>query len=122
MQIAVGQATATPTTFKVTGSLAIMAPGAEMAEPVMGTPTFRWADDSGEDQYLVEVFDAFGQRIWMNTMPGVSGGTPSMVYAGPALSPGMYYQWRVTSSKKGATTTPCELARSEDLRGVFYAQ
>jgi len=82
---------------------------------VTGTPTFSWADDSSEDQYLVEVFDSFGQRIWMNTMSGVSGGNPSMAYAGPALQPGMYYQWRATSSK-----SQCELARSEDLRGVFF--
>jgi hypothetical protein len=115
VQVATGQPTATPTAFKVTGALAVMTPGADMAEAVTGAPTFKWADDSGEDQYLVEVFDSFGQRIWMNTMPGVSGSNPSMVYAGPALQPGMYYQWRVTSSKN-----QCELARSEDLRGVFY--
>lgn len=117
--VAAGQATATPTTFKVTGALDVMSPGAAMAEAVTGTPTFTWADDSGEDEYLVEVFDAFGQRIWMATTPGVSGSMPSLAYAGPALSPGMYYQWRVTSTKK-STPTPCELSRSEDLRGVFY--
>jgi hypothetical protein len=119
VQVTAGQATAAPNAFKVTGALAVMTPGAAMAEAVTGAPTFKWADDSSEDLYTVEVFDSFGQRIWMATTPGVSGGTPSLAYAGPALSPGMYYQWRVTSSKK-ATTTPCELSRSEDLRGVFY--
>jgi len=119
VQVAAGQPIATPTAFKVTGALAVMSPGADIAEQVTGPPTFKWADDSGEDQYLVEVLDSFGQLIWINTMPGVSGGTPSMVYAGPALQPGMYYQWRVTSSKTGGSGQ-CELSRSEDLRGVFY--
>jgi hypothetical protein len=123
VQVAAGQPTATPTAFKVTGALAVMTPGADMAEPVTGAPTFTWADDSSEDQYLVEVFDSFGQLIWMMTTPGVSGGTPSLAYSGPALQPGMYYQWRVTSAKqKVGGGGECELSRSEDLRGVFYMQ
>lgn len=120
VQVAAGQPTTTPTAFKVTGALAVMAPGAMMADAVTSAPTFRWADDSSEDQYLVEVFDAFGQRVWMATTPGVSGGAPSMAYAGPPLQPGMYYQWRVTSSKQKPGSGECELARSEDLRGVFF--
>jgi len=123
VQIAIGQPTVTPTAFKITGALAVMTPGADMAEPVTGAPTFKWADDSSEDQYLVEVFDSFGQLVWMMTMPGVSGSVPSMVYAGPALQPRMYYQWRVTSSRqKQGGTGQCNISRSEDLRGVFYMQ
>ncbi len=123
VQIGAGATVSAPSTFKVTGALTIMSPGAVAAEPVTGTPTFRWADDSGEDQYLVEVFDGFGQRIWMATTPGVSGGNPSMAYAGPALTAGMYYQYRVTSSKQtGGQGQRCELARTEDLRGVFFVQ
>lgn len=120
--VTAGQATTAPQTFKITGALAVMSPGATTAEAVTGAPTFQWVDDSGEDQYLVEVFDAFGQRIWMTTIPGVSGGTPSAVYGGPALAPGMYYQYRVTSSKQNGGTTGerCELSRTEDLRGVFF--
>jgi hypothetical protein len=120
VQVAAGQPTTTPTAFKVTGALAVMAPGAVMADAVTSAPTFRWADDSSEDQYLVEVFDAFGQPVWTATTPGVSGGAPSMAYAGPPLQPGMYYQWRVTSSKQKPGSGECELARSEDLRGVFF--
>ena len=123
VQVAAGTTVAAPSTFKVTGALAVMSPGALGAEQVTGTPTFRWADDSGEDQYLVEVFDGFGQRIWMATTPGVSGGNPSMAYAGPALVPGMYYQYRVTSSKQnGGQGMRCELARTEDLRGLFFVR
>lgn len=121
VEVAAGQTVAAPTTFKVTGALAINSPGAAAAEAVSRMPTLRWADDSSEDEYLVEVFDAFGQRIWMTTTPGVSGGAPSAAYAGPALVPGMYYQFRVTSSKAtGGGGQKCELSRTEDLKGVFY--
>jgi hypothetical protein len=122
VEVAEGQATATPTNFKITGALSVTAPGALAAEALTATPTFRWTDDSSEDQYLVEVFDAFGRRTWMATMPGVSGGAPSMVYGGPALQAGMYYQWRVTSSSSKGSGGQCELSRSEDLRGVFFMQ
>lgn len=121
VEITAGQTAVAPTTFKVTGSLAVIAPGAEVAEEVTGAPTFSWVDDSSEDQYLVEVFDAFGQNIWTATAPGASGSMPSLAYGGPALSAGMYYQWRVTSTKT-ATGGTCALSRSEDLRGVFFVK
>jgi hypothetical protein len=117
--VAAGQMAQTPATFKVTGALAVGSPGATAAEPITGTPTFAWADDSSEDQYLVELFDAFGQKVWMKTMPGVSGSAPSMAYDGPALASGMFYRWRATSSRN-KTGQQCELSRTEDLRGVFF--
>jgi len=123
VEVAAGQPAAAPSVFKLTGALAMSSPGALMADAVTGAPTFRWADDSSEDHYLVEVFDAFGQRTWMSTIPGVSGSDPSLVYAGPPLQAGMYYQWRVTSLKANTHGgAECELSRSEDLRGVFVMQ
>lgn len=121
VQVAAGQAASVATQFKVTGALAVISPGATQAEAVTAAPTLMWADDSSEDQYVVEVFDAFGQRVWNTTIPGVSGGTPMVAYAGP-MTPGMYYQFRVTSTKTqgGAGGMTCELSRTEDLRGVFY--
>ncbi|MDB4954937.1 MAG: hypothetical protein JWO36_2506 [Myxococcales bacterium] len=109
-------------TFKVTGALAVVAPGANLPEAVAATPMFSWSDDAGEDQYLIEVFDAFGQLTWSTTIPGVSGGSPTLTYAGPALAAGMYYQFRVTSSKQQGAGQRCALSRTEDLRGVFYIQ
>ena len=123
VEVAAGQPAVSPNVFKITGALAMSAPGADAAEALTAAPTFKWADDSSEDHYLVEVFDAFGQRTWMSTMPGVSGSSPSMTYAGPALQAGMYYQWRVTSLKTNSHGgADCELSRSEDLRGVFFMQ
>lgn len=120
VQVAAGQSAAIGTAFKVTGALAVTAPGAAQAEAVTAAPVLTWVDDSSEDHYVVEVFDAFGQRVWNTTIPGVSGGTPSVTYGGP-MTPGMYYQFRVTSTKtQGGNGGTCELSRTEDLRGVFY--
>jgi hypothetical protein len=96
-----------------------MSPGAAQAEAVTAAPVLKWADDSSEDHYVVEVFDALGQRVWNTTILGVSGSIPTVAYAGP-MTPGMYYQFRVTSTKTQGTGTTCELSRTEDLRGVFY--
>lgn len=101
--------------FKVTGSLDVVAPDKEAL--VSGTPTFSWDDDSGEDHYELVVFDAFGNKVWEDlAVPGVSGTkSVEVVYAGPPLSTGLLYQFRATSIKLGGSRT----SRTEDLRGVF---
>lgn len=102
--------------FKVTEALAVRAPGADAAEPVTGTPTFVFEDDSSEDGYEVEVFDAFGDLVWSTSAPSVSGSDDvSVPYAGPSLLPGMYYQFRARSVKDGST-----ISTTEDLKGVFF--
>lgn len=121
-QVAAGQTTAIGTSFKVTGALDVLAPGAMQAEAVTSAPTLKWVDDSSEEHYVVDVFDAYGQRVWNTTINGVSGGTPMINYGGPMVS-GMYYQFRVTSTRtqgSGPTAMTCEISRTEDLRGVFF--
>jgi len=121
--ITAGQTVAAPSAFKVTGSLAIMSPGATPGESIQGTPTFTWADDASEDQYIVELFDAFGEQVWTKTIPGVNGAVPTLAYDGPALLSGMVYQWRATSSRATGGAgggEQCEISRTEDLKGVFF--
>lgn len=105
--------------FKVTEALGVISPGATDPEPVTGNPTFAWKDDSSETGYALVVFDDFGTKVWEDAMiPSYKGGgNPSLAYAGPALTKGRYYQWRVTSLKMGAP-----ISRSEELRGVFIAK
>ncbi len=104
--------------FKVTGALDVISPGAGDPETVTGAPTFRWKDDSSETGYHLQVFDTFGNVVWDNpTIPGSSGSDPSVPYGGPSLSPGAWYQFRVTSLKN---QTP--IARTEDLKGIFIEQ
>lgn len=104
-----------PESFKITGALAVVSPDNE--EVVATPPTFVWVDGSSEDQYDVSVYDAFAFLVWQNpSVPSVSGGAnASVVYAGPPLTPGMVYQFRATSIRKGN----CPISRTEDLRGVF---
>lgn len=110
--------------FKITGALAVVAPGATEPETVMGTPSFSWVDDSSEDGYEVTVFDTFGTVVWKDTaVPRVTGSANvTLDYAGPELAPG-YYQfravsWRDATGKKGSTGRTY-ISATEDLKGVF---
>ncbi len=102
--------------FKVTGALGTISPGKDAIEEVMGTPKLVWEDDSSEDLYELRMFDAFGKNVWENLMvPSPSGAKEvSIDYGGPALTPGMIYQFRATSIKGGVP-----ISQTEDLRGVF---
>jgi hypothetical protein len=123
IQVAEGMTTAVDG-FKVTEALAVISPGAEDPEGVPMTGlTFVWADDSSEDEYQIRLFDSFGQMIWEKSIPGVSGSANAEVaYDGPALTTGMYYQFRATSIRKpmGGTGTP--ISTTEDLRGCFWIE
>jgi hypothetical protein len=104
--------------FKVTGALELFSPGANgPTEVALGTPpTFEWDDDSGEESFVVQVFDAFGTLVWTTTVPKFTGsGNPSVMYGGP-LEAGMYYQWRA-ESRNGADDP---ISVTEDLMGVFF--
>jgi len=112
-----GQAQALATSFKITGALPVVSPGADKLDEVSGTPSFVWGDDSGEDHYEVRLFDAFGMSVWEDlAIPGVSGGSNvTAKYGGEALKSGMIYQFRATSIKNGGSP----IATTEDLKGVF---
>jgi hypothetical protein len=114
-----GPSVAMEQSFKITEHLAIIGPGAEMPEPVSGPLTFSWADDSSEDRYELELYTALGDLVWeQRAVPSGRGGSVELAYAGPALLPGMVYQFRVTSfrDRSGGATA---ISKSEDLRGVF---
>ena len=55
--------------FKVTGSVDIVGPGATGTEMVTATPTFTWLDDSSEDRYAITVFDSYGTVVWEGSTP-----------------------------------------------------
>jgi hypothetical protein len=124
-EITVASAALTVTGFKITGALDVVSPGATAAEPVSGTPSFVWKDDSSEDGYLVVVYDTFGKKIWEKAdVPLVTGsGNVTQAYGGPALTPG-YYQFRAYSwrDKKGGTGGKTYIAATEDLKGVFIVK
>jgi hypothetical protein len=107
--------------FKVTGALAVMRPGAgEVPELMSGVPTFAWKDDSSEERYAIEVLDSKGKVVWSEpNLPGVSGGDVTVTYGGTTpLQSGALYQFRVTSFRR--SNVP--ISQTEDLRGVFQMQ
>jgi hypothetical protein len=128
LEVANGALVSTPPSFKVTGALDVVSPGASGPEAVTSaTPTFTWEDDSSEVSYDVTVLDAFGVEVWRTTIPGVSGPpTVNVVYGqpggtpddAPALQAGMYYQFRALSRKNGGSP----ISQTEDLKGVFTVE
>lgn len=106
--------------FKVTGALAVVSPGSSGIETVATAPTFSWEDDSSEDYYSFVLRSALGEVIWEQPeVRGVSGSDAvSLEYAGPALTPGMFYQFQVTSMRD-TNDGPVPISCTEDLRGVF---
>ena len=104
--------------FKITEALAAVSPGVDRPEEVAAAPTLEWTDDSSEDFYTVEVYNAYGDLVWDNggeQVPRVTGGeNVSVEYGGPTES-GMYYQFRVKSWKGDSP-----ISATEDLRGVFF--
>jgi hypothetical protein len=113
-----GGTVAAPSSFKITEALAVRSPGADGPEVVTTpTPEFVWADDSGERSYVLHVYDAFGALVYEAAMlPAVSGSRDVRHrYAGPALTPGMFYQFKAWSISNSGS----RLSTTEDLRGVF---
>jgi hypothetical protein len=116
VEVTAGQSVEAPS-FKITGALDVIAPGAEGPDEVTGTPVFSWVDDSGEDGYHIEVFDTFGEMIWEDPfIDKFTGSDPEVPYGGPPLESGMYYQFRATSYDTNGRL----LSRTEDLKGVFF--
>lgn len=107
--------------FKVTGALAVVAPGAQAIDEVVAGPVvLSWADDSSEDGYELRVYDAFGTLVHSNEqIPRVSGGA-AVTYTLDATSftKGMLYQFRVWSFRN-RQVGKTYIAATEDLKGVF---
>jgi hypothetical protein len=109
--------------FKVTGSLAVGAPGADGVEELpAGTIDLSWADDSSENGYELRVYDAFGTLVHENTMIPSESGTEKVSYVldGASFVPGMLYQFRVWSWRMAQKQMKRSyISATEDLRGVF---
>jgi carboxypeptidase family protein len=106
--------------FKVTGALEVIGPGAgDEPEAVTQPLELSWVDDSSEDYYTVVVYDSFGEVVWQDDMvPSESGSDVVVAYDGP-LEAGMYYQFRATSWRTPGGM-PGPISTTEDLKGVFF--
>ncbi|MFZ5441937.1 MAG: hypothetical protein ACOZQL_18170 [Myxococcota bacterium] len=106
---------ATSPSFKVTGAVSMVSPGREGVDATSATPTFTWEQYSNADAYLLKVFDSLGNTLWEK--PIADKATVSTVYAGPALSSGQFYQWRLTALRRLEPTS-----QTEELRGLFRVE
>lgn len=110
-----------PTSFKVTGALDIVSPGASGLEPVpAGVNNLIWNDDSSEDGYELRVYDGLGNVVHEDRQVARVTGSTTVQYALDTTSfvSGMLYQFRVVSfrERQGGRTY---ISASEDLKGVF---
>lgn len=108
--------------FKITGALSVVSPGANGIEAIdlATNQSFVWADDSSEDGYEIRIFDALGNKIHENlNVPSVSGSANvTYTWNGATLQSGMIYQFRAVSFRlKNNTRT--YISATEDLLGVF---
>ena len=54
--------------FKVTGAVGLVSPGAEGVEATGATPTFKWEQYSNADGYVLKVFDTLGIELWQTML------------------------------------------------------
>ncbi len=101
--------------FKVTAAVALVSPGRDGVENTSATPTFTWAVHSNADGYVLRVFDGLGNEQWQTAIADKA--IVTTLYAGPALTAGQFYQWRVTAIRRAAPTS-----QTEELRGLFRVQ
>ncbi len=109
--------------FKITGALAVVSPGADGIETITDpSPDFIFGNDSSEDGYDVVVIDALGVVNWQTELPSQNGsGDITLPYGGPGLVDGMIYQLRVKSFR-GDGADRSSISATEDLKGIFLFQ
>jgi hypothetical protein len=101
--------------FKITGAVAMDTPSTpanNVVPELTATPTFTWhsmSSYSSASGFAIEVINESGDAVWggfggLDPVKGVptvtvSAGTYTILYAGPALQPGRYYQLRIYAMK-----------------------
>lgn len=98
--------------FKVTAAVNLVSPGRDGVADTSATPTFTWDVYSNADGYQLRVYDSLGVQQWELIIVGKD--TVTARYAGPALTAGRYYQWKVVAYRRLAPTS-----QTEELRGLF---
>lgn len=90
------------------------------------TPTLEWAPVTGADYYVVDVRDAAGRTVWGGFDAAgrwstrVLGAT-SVVYGGPALSPGARYAFRVFAAVQDPVIPSAfSLIAASEARGASF--
>jgi len=121
--VASGETLTLPDSLPLTNALAVISPGSDAPQAVSGKPTFEFAGDADENRYVVVLYDGRGELVWekKNVVSVGDATTVEVKYGGPKLVPGMWFQFSATSVQ-GKQDAEIRLSRTEDLRGVFFAE
>jgi hypothetical protein len=122
--------------FDVTGAVTVVSPtnAADTVYPRIihtRTPAFKWVKYPSTKEYIVEVFDANGKRIWGGFSatgailhPSIPASADSVVYnfdnsATSPLKAGGIYTWKVYADNDAQANVQGLISSSENLRGLF---
>jgi hypothetical protein len=122
--------------FSVTDAITIVAPTnpADSVYPVAvatATPVFSWLKYSGTHEYIIEVWNSSGDRIWggydtagtvLHTQIGQQDTSAVFNFDGSAtdsLHDGASYRWKIYADNDAALGVQGLISSSEDLRGLF---
>jgi len=122
--------------FSVTGAIVIVSPTNAPdtlvpREIYTDTPTFVWTAYPSTQEYVIAVYDNFGDIVWggydaagniLHT--SIPSSQTSAVYnfdgtASEPIRPGRQYRWKVWSDKGAQAGVQQLLSSSEDLMGLF---
>lgn len=123
--------------FSVTGAITIISPTnpADSVYPVTvstTTPTFSWMKYPAAHEYIIEVFNSSGDRIWggydtngtvlLNTQITQQDTSVVFNFDGSALDSlhnGESYRWKIYADNSATPGVQGLISASEDLRGLF---
>jgi hypothetical protein len=122
--------------FSVTGAVEVISPTnpADSIFPVVvstGMPVFKWNKYSSTHEYIVEVFNSNGTRIWGGynangtvNHAAITANQDSVVFnfdgsATDSIQPGKTYRWKVYADDDNAAGVQTLISSSEDQLGLF---
>lgn len=124
--------------FSVTDAIILVSPtnAADSVRPVpvgSSSPVFRWIKYPSAKEYVIEVVDERGNRIWGGydrdgaiDHAQITADSARFDFDGTAaidsLVPGRVYQWRVWADRDLAPGVQELISGSEDQRGLFVVQ
>lgn len=122
--------------FSVTDAITIVSPTnpTDSVYPIAVatvSPVFSWLKYSGAHEYIIEVFNSSGDRIWggydtagtvLHTQIGQQDTSAMFNFDGSAtdsLHDGESYRWKIYADNDATLNVQGLISSSEDLRGLF---
>jgi len=105
-------------TIRITPAVHLIDPAGPTTMQMGVTSPFRWTDVSGEQAYVVQIYDATGiQKFQSAALPPGSGEDQLYQYTGGSLVTGLPYRVNVLALKNGAVIDVVEQRLGRVIRG-----